>query len=324
MLVGDDPVAVFSGGSLLVGSAGRTDLLGYELAHSLALLQYGSLRRLASLPGTVALCPTHGAGSFCTSSVAGATTSSIESELRTNPQLRYADAERFAAGQLAGLLPFPTYYRHMAGLNLAGPEGWRASTPAELPTDLIEATGNAVVDGRSRYAFAAGHIPGALGVELGTSFASWVGWLVPFGTPVMLVLDPGQDGTLAATELARIGYQVKGVLWGVEVWEASGGQLHRHRTATVAELAGSIDDISLVDVRDPGEWAVAHVRGSAHHYVPDLVATVPDADQPWLICGGGFRSNMAASLLCRRGIESVVVTAGGVPELLMRRPDLRA
>jgi rhodanese-related sulfurtransferase len=139
-----------------------------------------------------------------------------------------------------------------------------------------------------------------------------------------LVLDPGQDGTLAATELARIGYQVKGVLWGVEVWEASGGQLHRHRTATVAELAGSIDDISLVDVRDPGEWAVAHVRGSAHHYVPDLVATVPDADQPWLICGGGFRSNMAASLLCRRGIESVVVTAGGVPELLMRRPDLRA
>jgi rhodanese-related sulfurtransferase len=128
---------------------------------------------------------------------------------------------------------------------------------------------------------------------------------------------------MAATELARVGYQVKGVLWGVEAWEVSGGRLHRHRTATVAELAGSIDDINLVDVRDPGEWAISHVRGSAHHYVPDLMDTIAEVDEPWLICGGGFRSNMAASLLCRRGIESVVVTSGGVPELLTMRPDLR-
>jgi glyoxylase-like metal-dependent hydrolase (beta-lactamase superfamily II)/rhodanese-related sulfurtransferase len=324
VLAGEDPVVVFSGGSLLVGSAGRCDLLGPQLARSLARLQHGSVHRLADLPDQVVLCPTHGAGSFCTSSAAGATTSRIEVERRANPVLRYPDPDSFADAQLSGLLPYPVYYRYMADLNLAGPEAWEGGVPATLTPEEVDRPGLAVVDGRSRQLFAAGHLPEAIGVELGSQFASWVGWLVPFGTPVVLVLDPGQDAELAAEELARIGYRMAGVMWGVEEWSASGRPLHRHRLASAAEMATRLDEIEVIDVRDPLEWELGHLQGSVHRYVPDLVDDPPDTQQPWLVCASGFRSNIAAGLLCRRGSDPVVVSPGGIPDLLHHRPDLRA
>ena len=122
VLVDGEVRAVFSGGSLLVGAAGRSDLLGEARAEQLARLQYLSVRRLAELPDETALYPTHGEGSFCTASGAGRHTSSIGIEKRTNPVLAYRSAEAFAAGQLSGLQPFPRYYAHMGPINLLGPE----------------------------------------------------------------------------------------------------------------------------------------------------------------------------------------------------------
>src|SRR2546426_462352 len=61
----DAPTAVFTGGSMMVGSAGRTDLLGADITDELTRDQYRTLRRLASLPDDVQVLPTHGAGSFC-------------------------------------------------------------------------------------------------------------------------------------------------------------------------------------------------------------------------------------------------------------------
>ncbi|MDH3250856.1 MAG: MBL fold metallo-hydrolase [Acidimicrobiia bacterium] len=66
-------VAVFSGGSLLVGAAGRSDLLGPERAETLSRLQFRSVNRLAALPSDVDLHPTHGQGSFCAAGTGGTT-----------------------------------------------------------------------------------------------------------------------------------------------------------------------------------------------------------------------------------------------------------
>ncbi|MER3420118.1 MAG: MBL fold metallo-hydrolase, partial [Chloroflexota bacterium] len=121
VLLDGQPAALFSGGSLLVGSAGRTDLLGPERAYQLAVLQYGSLQRLCRLPDAVALFPTHGEGSFCTTSHAGREASTIGLERRENPALAYPDAGSFAKGQLAGIGPFPRYYAFMGRINLLGP-----------------------------------------------------------------------------------------------------------------------------------------------------------------------------------------------------------
>ncbi len=127
------PVALFSGGSLIVGSAGRTDLLGESRTEELTRAQYRSLRRLATFPDDVQLLPTHGAGSFCASTAPSLQrTSTIGEERVANPALVAPDEETFLRQQLAGLLAFPTYYRHMAPINRAGPDVLR-SLPGSRP-----------------------------------------------------------------------------------------------------------------------------------------------------------------------------------------------
>lgn len=317
--------ALFSGGSLLVGAAGRPDLLGDEFAHQLAVLQYGSLQRLALLPDEVDVFPTHGEGSFCSSSAAGRSTSTIGREKADNPLFEYDEAETFARDQLAGLLPYPRYYAHMAPINRTDPTAMAVPAVPELDpdavADLLEVV--SVLDGRSRYAYAEGHIPGALGVELGTAFAPWAGWLLPFNVPLVLVLDDDQPVHEAAIELARIGFtDIRGVMRGMTSWRAAGRPVETHGTATAAELFHRLsngDDLQVVDVRDPQEWRDGHIEGSVHRYVPEFLAGPGELnpERPaWLICRTGSRASVASGLAHRTGIAPIVVAEGGVATVL--------
>ncbi|HEX2369445.1 MAG TPA: rhodanese-like domain-containing protein [Acidimicrobiia bacterium] len=322
VLLDEDPVIVFTGGSLLVGSAGRTDLLGDRYARSLARLQHGSLQRLAQLPDAVAVRPTHGGGSFCTASNVGGVQSTIGEERAGNPLLSISDPEAFADRQLSGHMPYPTYYAHMGHINRDGPPAFEDDEPPELSPEAVEElmASVGVVDGRPQTNFAAGHIAGSIGVELGDRFAPWVGWLVPFGTPLVLVLDPGQDGAAVYSDLARIGYGVAGVLRGVDGWADAGLPLESHETAPVDRLAEALEDgAQVVDVRDPAEWESEHLPGSIHRYVPDLINDLADLDRSrpvWVVCATGFRASIAAGLLLREGLEPIVVNGGGVSETL--------
>jgi len=306
------PRAVFSGGSLLVGSAGRTDLLSDDRAESLARLQYSSVNRLADLPDSVDLLPTHGAGSFCTTSRAGRSTSTIGEEKRSNPVLAYEDEDGFVKGQLSGLVPYPTYYREMGPINLVGlPEP--SFDLAEL--DRIP-DGVTVIDGRPVRDFATGHRPGAIGIELTSSFATWVGWLTEHGTPIALVLNSDQDSEEAARQLARIGYDdIRGVVRTPDSVEES------FRTVDLATFAHATDEgAQILDARAPDEWERGTIDGSILAYVPDLADGTPEElreSQPvWIACASGQRAGIAASLLQGRGFEPIVLVDAGVPDVL--------
>lgn len=328
VLIEGQPAAIFSGGSLLVGSAGRTDLLGPERAWQLALAQYRSVERLGRLPDGVGLYPTHGEGSFCTTTGAGRDTSTIGQEKQQNPVLAYPDAAAFARGQLAGLAPYPAYYAHMGRINLMGPAPLPHPSIPELTPAQAQAlaSGVQIVDGRPRAGFAAGHIPGSLGVELGDDFATWVGWLLPFDAPILLVLDDGQDAAQAAIALARIGFdQVRGVLRGMDGWQRAGNPVASFPLVDVGELVAALErgEVSqMLDARSPAEWEAGHVDGSLHRYVPDLAAAVPaelDRTRPvWVACASGFRATIAAGLLERAGYRPVVLTGGGAPDVRAR------
>ena len=326
MSSGDEAKALFSGGSLLVGAAGRSDLLGDEFAHQLAVLQYGSLRRLAALPDDTGVYPTHGEGSFCTASGAGRTTSTIGVEKAENPLLSISDVDAFVENQLSGLVPYPSYYQYMGGINRRGPTALAEPKILELGPGEVAGhldAGDGVLDGRDRYAFAAGHVPGSVGIELGDSFAPWAGWLLDFHSPVVLILGPDDDVSAAAVELGRIGLTVAGVMRGVEAWARQDRPLASYRTASSAELAAQLamnPGTQVLDVRDPLEWKAGHIEGSVHTYVPDLLTGAPSsivADQPvWVICRTGNRASIAAGLLEGSGLEPVVVAKGGVPDLV--------
>jgi hydroxyacylglutathione hydrolase len=319
---------LFSGGSLLAGSAGRPDLMGAAYTDRLVAHQFDSVRRLAALdPGTM-LYPTHGAGSFCTASgTRSGAFSTIGQEVDTNPALQDADLLAFRDRQLTGLLRYPAYYPHMAPINRAGPAplGRPVAPPRLSPSDLasLAAAGVAVVDGRSRAAFAAGHIPGALNVELGDDFGTYVGWLLPFDTPVALVLDPSQDAVEAVRQLARIGFDaVRGLLVGLAAWTAEGRITEGFRRATVEQLRTAIargEAPRILDVRQPDEWRGGTIAGSIPRFVADLAepeAWLPEGGPTWVICASGFRASIASSLLAAAGREVIAVDGGGVPDVL--------
>jgi hydroxyacylglutathione hydrolase len=326
-----DPVAVATGGSLLVGSAGRTDLLGPDATAALTAAQYATLRRLAALPPEVRLLPTHGAGSFCSAGPPDRRRSTtVAAEATANPLLAPMDEAAFSATVLAGYGPYPRYYHDMAPLNRAGPPilGHRPSTPRLDPADVQRALtdGALAIDGRRRRAFAAGHLPGSLGIELDDSFAAYVGWLAPFGAPLVLVLpDPLDDAVAEAVDqLLRIGFdRVVGVLaGGVDAWAAAGLPLSSYPAMTAAELASDLGDdpaTTLLDVRDPNEWRddgrVADATMIPVGELPARLAEVPRGGSVTVFCKSGSRAAIAASVLDAAGYDVRLVARGGAAEL---------
>jgi hydroxyacylglutathione hydrolase len=325
----DAPMALFSGGSLIVGSAGRTDLLGPDHTDRLTRLQFGTMRRIAELPDDVALLPTHGAGSFCATSPPGRDrTSSLGAERAQNPALRVPDEPTFVREQLEGLTRYPTYYAHMAPINRAGPRvaGEVPLPPARSPDEIrrLMSLGVPLVDTRSGDAFAAAHVPRAVNVPLEASFASYVGWLLPFGEPLALVVQDRGALVEASTQLFRIGIErVEGYLeGGVEAWRDAGGELGSFPTIGVPNLLAELREGragDVVDVRQPTEFAAGHLEGSRHLFVGDVPDHVNEFDRSsttTIICASGYRSAMASSLLHREGVPVRLVASGGVPSAL--------
>lgn len=312
--VDNEPVAVLSGGSLLVGAAGRTDLLGDDRAESLARLQHGSVNRLAALDSQLQLLPTHGAGSFCTVSGVGQLTSTIGQENESNPLLQLETEDEFVEAMLTGLVPYPAYYRHMGPINLAGPEAPSLEAP-EIDTPPAGVT---VVDARPAQDFAAGHMAGSISVPLTDSFGTWVGWLTEHDEPLALVVAPDQDLEEALRQLARIGYdQVVGVL------REPVGELESYEIVDVDRFVSAVEEgAQVLDVRAPNEWSSGTIEGSEKQYLPDVARSEIDGLETgspvWLACGTGHRAGIAASFLKQRGIQPVVLVGAGVPDVLER------
>jgi len=312
------PVALLTGGSLLYGTVGRTDLISDDATEDLTRAQFRSARRLAAeLPGDVSVHPTHGFGSFCSStSTSDADESTIAQEQRTNIALTTADEDDFVAELLAGLTAYPRYYVHMASRNREGPAPVDLSPPE--PVDAVEVrrrihAGEWVVDLRDRRAFATSHLAGTVNVEIGDSFVTYLGWTIRWGTPVTLVGDSVEEVAEAQRQLARIGIDrpAGAAAGGLDEW-AAGGQLRSYRSATFADLAQerADEDLLVLDVRRGDEWDAGHVEGALHiplDELEDRMAEVPTDRPLWVHCQSGFRASIAASLVDRAGRRVVVI-----------------
>jgi hydroxyacylglutathione hydrolase len=312
LLDGARPLGVFTGGSLIVGAAARTDLIDPNRTRALARAQYHSIQRLAALPDEVAVWPTHGAGSFCSASPGSDRISTIGAEKRHNPLLRATGPDAFADRLSAGLGSFPPYFLRLGEVNRAGP-AVASAEPRPVRLDAAEvraarAGGATLVDVRPVAGFAAGHIPGSLSIALRPQFATWLGWLTDPATPWIVVADPGQDIEDALWQAVKIGHPAPFGDTTIEAWD---GPL-----ATLPLLGpGEITGRRVLDVRQDGEYVAGHLPGAVHIELGDL-PTAPygsdRSDEPTLVmCGHGERAATAASLLLSGGHRDVAVLAGG-------------
>jgi len=314
-------VALFSGGSWLQGTAGRTDLTGPEHTERLARAQWRSVRRLAELvPENVRLCPTHGFGSFCApSAVISVANPTVGSERTRHPALTQTE-DAFVDGLTRGFGPYPRYYTRMAPINRRGSDPIDLTPPIEV--DGVElsrriAAGDWVVDLRTRDRFAAAHLAGSINVEAGDAFATYLGWLLPAGTPLALVGETPEEVAAAQRALARIGIDRPTAKAIVGFDPPSGDvRLRHYPVGTFADLAQSRSartELEVLDVRSAEEWNAGHVAGARHCPIGELperideVASWSNGSPVWVHCAAGFRASIAASLLDRRGVPVVLV-----------------
>jgi glyoxylase-like metal-dependent hydrolase (beta-lactamase superfamily II)/rhodanese-related sulfurtransferase len=310
-------VGVFTGGSLLIGSTGRTDLVGEEFTVELSRLQYRSVRRLAGeLPPSTPVYPTHGFGSFCSASPTDGDASTIGEERETNPALTQTE-QQFVDELLDGLSAFPAYYAHMGVINRSGPAAPDLSLPAPVEPEEVRRrieAGEWVVDLRNRKAFAAGHLAGSYGFELSGSFVNYLGWLYAWGAPLTLLGDDTTQIADAQRQLARIGIerpagQASGDIEGLAVSES---QVRRYRVADFSDLAEVIgtESVTVLDVREADEFGADHVRGALNipvHELADRVDELPAHSAAWVHCASGYRASIAAALLDRADRAVVLI-----------------
>ncbi|GAA2404804.1 MBL fold metallo-hydrolase [Streptomyces glaucosporus] len=328
------PVAAFTGGSLLIGTVGRPDLVEPRLTRELALAQHASAHRLAGeLPDEVPVLPTHGFGSFCASSQATGDATTVGEERAANDAL-VKDADTFVADLLAGLEDIPAYYAHMGPVNASGPAPVDLTPPRRADAEEIAArlaAGEWVVDLRSRTAFAEAHVAGAFNFEADGKLATYLAWLIPWGKPVTLLAEsPGRIAG-AQRELARVGIDrpAAAATGGPADWLRDGEAPRSYPRATFADLAavrGRGQDAVVLDVRRDSERAGGHVEGSVHipvHHLRERAGEIPDG-VVWVHCAAGMRAAIAASLLDAAGRDVVAVDdsfeAAGRAGLTVVRP----
>jgi glyoxylase-like metal-dependent hydrolase (beta-lactamase superfamily II)/rhodanese-related sulfurtransferase len=316
----DEPVAVFTGGSLLYGSTGRPDLLGPDHTDTLVRAQWRSAHRLAEeLPDQTEVYPTHGFGSFCSATQSEAVSSTIGQEKLSNPALTQ-DEEEYVEKLLAGLDEYPTYYAQMGPANSAGPGAPDLTEPTLAdPAELrrrIEA-GEWVVDLRTREAFAAGHLMGSVNFGIDGQFITYLGWIMPYDATVTLLGESPEQVTEAQRDMARIGLEKPAAMATGKPDEWAGDDpLGSFPVATFKELkvaldeaAGNGDGILVLDVRRPSEFDAGHIEGAVNVPIHNVLAHIDDIPRKklWIHCAGGYRASVVASILDARGHDVVSV-----------------
>lgn len=328
---GEDPAILFSGGSLLVGAVGRTDLLGEEHARDYARSMHRSLHEVVlAHDDHVVIHPTHGAGSLCATGIASTPTSTIGYERRHNALLRVTDVEAFVTRLLRGQPTVPRYFARMRPTNQAGPALLGGLVPEPRPLSLAEtrgalAGGALLLDLRPPADHSVAHAVGSQNVPLGPSFGTWLGWVVEPDRPLVLVLERATDWDEAIRQALRIGAEgsiVGHLRGGFGTWADGGAPLESTGRLNIDELAGRLDRAApsdaplVIDVRQANEYEAYHVPGSIHiaaGSLPDRLAELPRDHPIVTICAAGLRAGVAASILRSGGFDDVSWVASGVP-----------
>ncbi|MFG0289767.1 MAG: rhodanese-like domain-containing protein [Rhodopirellula sp. JB044] len=318
----DEPMGIFTGDFVFVGSIGRPDLLE-EAAKIEGTAEPGardlfrSAERFKAMPDYLQVWPAHGAGSACGKGLGAIPSSTVGYEKRFNPALQFTDEDEFVKYILADQPEAPKYFAVMKRVNKEGPAILGAGHHHQMLDEgkLLDAVSTGtVLDLRPSSEFAAKHVPGTINIPLGM-LAGWAGWLVDYDRPVSLICDSSQLEE-AARVLHKIGIETITGGFETESVLSSGMATESYTSQTPKELAGLIDegDVKLIDVRSDAEWNEGHIEQAEHRFLgrlPDQLGGLQQ-DEPVVVqCRSGARSAIAVSVLQAAGYRLAINMTGG-------------
>lgn len=322
------PSCLFTGDTLFVGDVGRPDLFSGNLGkEELAAYLFDSLQKLKKLPDEVIVYPAHGPGSSCGKNLGPSTSSTIGEQKRDNYAMRIADKDEFIGQVTEGLAAPPQYFPINARINREGYAALEEVLKKSGKGLGVEAfrkemeEGAWILDTRNGIEFSESFVPGSINIGLEGRFAEWVGALLPFDQPIVLVTDNGREEE-AIVRMARVGFDnVKGYLeGGFEAWKKAGEKTDMIISIEADEMAMDLPydhNLVVVDVRKPSEYIDGHVKGAVNIALnemndPAVLAPVThDHQNLYVHCQTGYRSMIACSIMKRQGIHNLRNVSGG-------------
>ena len=316
--VPDHAPVVCTGGGLLYGTVGRPDLISKDMTKPLAEAQYDSAHKLKdAAPMETHILPTHGFGSFCSSSPGtGADSSTLEQEIKLNIAFTSSDKRSFVDTILAGLEPYPRYYAQMGPTNLKGPGPMKLQAATDIDNTTlkkyIRSENTWTLDLRDRTKHADNTIEGAYGFEMSDSFATYVGWLMPWGNNIVLLADSEADLREAQVQLGRIGMDIfvqQASIIHPSVSASDDKQQLRHERFS-SITPDTVTQAKILDVRSASEHKQAHIEGSINIPFHDIQLRMNELNKDnevWIHCASGYRASIVASILHTHGYTVVLI-----------------
>ncbi|WP_205501461.1 MBL fold metallo-hydrolase [Rufibacter psychrotolerans] len=299
--------AVFTGDTLFVGDVGRPDLrenVGNETAarEELARQMYHSTRqKLMQLPDHVLVYPAHGAGSLCGKSMSQAKSSTIGAEKASNPALQPMTEEEFVAFITADLPFVPKYFAYDVRLNQKGAPNFLTSIK-QVPIiasdhDLDEES--LIIDTRPQDQFKQGHLPGAINLQDGPKFETWLGSIVWPDETFYLIGEDEEKLRDLVCRASRIGYEPL-IVGAMPVPPTGSEQLP---LLDLDHFRAHPEQYTIIDVRNESEVREKPVfKGALSVPLPELRERLPEipTEKPLVLhCAGGYRSAVAASIVAQ-------------------------
>jgi hydroxyacylglutathione hydrolase len=322
-----EPWIILTGDTLFVGDVGRPDLVGADAARELAgQLHHSLFEELLKLDDSLLVYPGHGAGSLCGRSIGSMPSTSLGFERRFNPALSVDDRDAFIEYMTNSLPEQPGNHTSIKAMNRSGP--WPLGEIIPRAMSLNEAIpyfqrGAALLDSRPKAAFAEKHVPGSVHLAVDDQLSNRAGFVLPFGAPVILLLEDEKNYRQVVLSLARVGYQVISYLaGGITDWEAAGlplvaGDIEDVTPSELNVMLSNGNGLVVVDVREPWEYMQGHVPGSKLIPLGQLAMRADELDpgKPVaLICQSGSRSQSAAAVLGQKKFTKIYNVLGGMTD----------
>ncbi|MGZ3766534.1 MAG: MBL fold metallo-hydrolase [Mucilaginibacter sp.] len=310
--------AIFTGDTLFVGDVGRPDLrenVGNTTAlkEELARQMYHSTReKLMTLPPNVTVYPAHGPGSLCGKNLSPDLQSTIGREIRDNYALKLMDELTFVKTLTADQPFIPKYFGHDVDTNKKGAEPFAksvASVPridhnSKLQRDVL------IVDTRPQQEFKEGHLKGAMNIQDGDKFETWLGSIIGPDEHFYLIATDDNSLDTLIKKAAKIGYEknIKGALLAPDNGPETLPELNE------ADYQFHPDHYTIVDVRNWGEINTGKIFDhSIAIPLPELRERLNEipTDKPIVVhCAAGYRSAAATSIIAGKIISVPVYDLG--------------
>jgi rhodanese-related sulfurtransferase len=220
---------------------------------------------------------------------------------------------------VANLPDRPPYFNRSVTINLRGAP-FLSDRPALAhlgPSEfnVVKQQGVTTLDVRPAALFGDGHAAGSLNIGAATpSFSVWCGFFVNADLPIALVVDYETEAERAQLELVRIGFdQIVGFISADDLDETL--QITQIGARDFLASMESPRRPLIVDVRTAQEWSLDHLEGAVHIPLPQLLGSIGGITRNaplTVVCGSGYRSSIAASLLEREGFDRLVNVMGGM------------